>query len=874
MDLLASSAIVKDGMVEKGLLHKSALFRDISPEDLDVIAAACEIIPINAGEYVYKKGTTGDYFYVVLSGEVELVARRDDNSTCMVGRIGEGGHFGESSLLTGQSRSLNVRTVSEVQLGRFTDTFFHEFLLPHPVFHKELDQALVNRLRYALRDQVETIFDPKQSFLQPEHTDLYPFFEAERETESEMKGDPEEFIPKSLKNVQTSIKKFAVDLDPVIIIGESGTGRKSAARQIHNNSAHREGPFGVMDLRQFEPALLEGKLFGHAHGSLAFSQLREAGNLEQFRGGTLVLYHAEVLDDSIRKKLLKAIKEKHYYRIGGKIKLSLRVRFIFICGSTGDLQNSECIVTPGWQNLLKDRIMTMPPLREHKRDIPRLVEYYLDYFNQEYNRNVQNIGKKALGVLMNYDWPGNMTELRNVIQRAVLLAEEGEILSEQILLGLPHPEGKREYNLLRWPFFRQLFNSRLFPILPRILISIVFFAGLLALFFGPQDDPEHNIGLVLSWSIGWPLMLFSFFFLGRIWCSVCSLSLPGNAAQFFVRPQHNVPQFLKDYSGWIMAIFCIVVFWIELVWDAYQDTKLTGLIILGIISGSFLFSVVYKRRAWCRYVCPLGALNAIFAMPSVMELRANRHLCVNTCQSRLCYQGDETHEGCPMFRHPFLVDNNRDCTLCGNCIKNCPHDSIQVNLRIAPLELWNIQAPRVADSFLIISLSAIFFPLLLHQEFLDLSAGYSMPHLAGSLMLFMLIAAFVVIYSSFSWMQAKIAGKSFKYIFSVTGYGFIPLVLGGFLAVYFEMFVAGSWRFIPLILSAFGTSLEAGHRLLSREATLTLQHLIITGGLLASLYATYRIIKRYIGSASFSLKLYGLPYLFLLGSGALFLLAL
>ena len=149
-----------------------------------------------------------------------------------------------------------------------------------------------------------------------------------------------------------------------------------------------------------------------------------------------------------------------------------------------------------------------------------------------------------------------------------------------------------------------------------------------------------------------------------------------------------------------------------------------------------------------------------------------------------------------------------------------------------------------------------------------------MPHLAGSLMLFGLIALFATIYSLFSWQQARVTGKTFNYILGATGYGFIPLVLGGFLAVYFEMFIAGAWRFIPLVLSAFGISLEAGHRILSREATLTLQHLIITGGLLASLYATYRIIKRYIGDARFSLKFYGLPYVFLLGSGTLFLLVL
>jgi CRP-like cAMP-binding protein/polyferredoxin len=860
-------------MVEKEQLHKSLLFRGMSPEELDDISAACEPVLIAAGEYVYKRDTPGDYFYLVLNGEVELIAKRDESSTCMIGRIGEGGHFGESALLTGKARSLSVRAVSDVLLGRFSGSFFQEILLADNNFHLELDKALVSRLRYAMRDHVETMFDQKRIFIQPQDTDLYPFFEVEDEDAA----GGEDSVPKSLKNVQQSINKYGADLDPVIIIGESGTGRKSAARQIHNGSTHREGPYGVIDLRQFAPGLLEGKFFGHDPGSLAFSQFSEAGILEQFRDGTIVLYHSELLEDSTRQKLLKAISEGCYHRIGGKTKLSLSVRFIFICGSTGELNTDTCNFDQALQEFFDDRIFTMPPLREHKRDIPRLVEYYLSYFNKEYNRNVQNIGKKALGVLMNYDWPGNMTELRNVIQRAVLLAEEGEILSEQILLGLPQPEGKLEYNLLRWPIYRKIFNSPLFPLLPRILISIVFFAGLLALFFGPRDDPERNIGLVLSWSIGWPLMLFSFFFLGRIWCSVCSLSLPGNIAQLFVKPSKSVPQFLKDYSGWIMAIFCIVVFWIELVWDAYRNTRLTGMIILGIILGAFIFSVIFKRRAWCRYICPLGALNAVFAMPSIMELRANRHLCVNTCQSRLCYQGDETHEGCPMFRHPFLVDNNRDCIICGNCIKNCPHDSIQVNMRIAPLELWLIQAPRVADSFLVVSLSAIFFPLLLHRDFLELTAGYSMPHLAGSLMMFGLIAVFIVIYSLFSWQQARITGKTFKYIFASTGYGFIPLVLGGFLAVYFEMFIAGAWRLLPMVMSVFGVSpdsLNAGHRMLSREATMTLQHLIVTGGLLASLYATYRIIKRYIATAAFSFKFYGLPYVFLLASGILFLLAL
>jgi CRP-like cAMP-binding protein/polyferredoxin len=858
-------------MVDNELLKRSSLFKRLAQSDLEVIAAAAESESVTAGDYIYEQHEKGEYFFVVLSGEVELLSRREDSSACMVGRIGEGGHFGESALLTNRPRSLSMRAVSDVQLARFTRDFFRETLLANPVFHEELDKVMVDRLRSTLHDQMKTTFDQRQPFVQVENTDLYPFFEAGGKAEAVL----DELAPRSLQNVQVGISKFAEDLEPLVIIGESGTGRKSAARQIHNRSEHMEGPYGVVDLRQFEANLLEGKLYGHDPGSLAFSHFSEAGILEQFRGGSIVLYHAEVLDEAIEGKLLKTIRDGHYCRIGGKTELSLGVRLIFVCAERQTSDSEPCRFVGGLQEIFGDRILKLPPLRDHKRDIPRLVEHYLEHFNKEYSRNVKGFENNVLGILMNYDWPGNLNELRNVIQRAVLLAEQDEILSEQILLGLPQPEGKLEHNLLRWPVFGSIFRSSLFPMLPRILISIVFFAGLLALFFGPQDDPEKNIGLVLSWSIGWPLMLFSFFFLGRIWCSVCSLSLPGNLMQKIIKPKLSVPQFIKDYSSWIMAGFCIIVFWIELVWDAYQDTRLTGFIILGIILGSFLFSILFKRRAWCRYVCPLGALNAIFAMPSTMELRANRPLCVNTCQSRLCYQGDAEHEGCPMSRHPFLVDNNRDCTLCGNCIKNCPHDSIQVNLRIAPLELWHIQSPRMADSFLVVALSAIFFPLLLHQEFLSLFSEHSMPHLAGSLMLLGLIGIFVGIYSLFSWQQARLSKTSFPNVFAATGYGYIPLVLGGFLAVYFEMFMAGSWRVVPLILSVFGVDTpETGYRLLSREATLTLQHLIITGGLLASLYATYRIVKRYTLTERFSLKLYGLPYGFLLASGLLFLFTL
>ena len=203
------SIIVNDAMDKKELLQRSSLFAGISAEDLDEIASACESVSIKAGEYIYKKGTQGDFFYVVLEGEVELVARRDDNSTCTIGQIGEGGHFGETSLLTGEQRSLSVRAVTDALLGKFSGEFFLETLLANSIFHKELDKVLVTRLSSTQRDQVETTFDRAHHFVQFENTDLYPFFESG----GELADNTEDPAPRTLKNVQAGIRKFAGNLE-------------------------------------------------------------------------------------------------------------------------------------------------------------------------------------------------------------------------------------------------------------------------------------------------------------------------------------------------------------------------------------------------------------------------------------------------------------------------------------------------------------------------------------------------------------------------------------------------------------------------------------------------------------------------------------
>ena len=331
-----------------------------------------------------------------------------------------------------------------------------------------------------------------------------------------------------------------------------------------------------------------------------------------------------------------------------------------------------------------------------------------------------------------------------------------------------------------------------------------------------------------------------------------------------------------------MAGLCILVLWVEIVWNAYEDPFLTGWIIVAITIGSLLTSVIYSRRAWCRYLCPLGAINAIFAMPSIIELRANRHVCLNRCQTHACFTGGEENVGCPMFRHPYLVDNNRDCIFCAACVKSCANSSIHLNLRLAPQELWSIQMPRWEDSFLIISLAAIFFPFALHQDYAEVmewlrrfvaERGLLLPNFViGSLGFFSSILVFQVIYYLMVRIQARYLKIDRKSLLALLGYGFIPLILGGYMAVHLEFFVDGSWRLVLIIKEALGfvTSYE-DIRLISRDSTIVLQTLTILGGLCASMYATYRIIDRLLEGEHLVARMLLLPYGFLVTLAVLFL---
>ena len=865
-------------------LQRSLLFKEATSAELSSFAEVARVQIIPEGQYVYRQGESSEVFFVIAMGEAELVLGRDDGIARVVGRIGPGGHFGETGILTGKPRSLSVRALCDLVVICFDKRYFRIAFLSNSRIHKRLDAALAERLRVAFLDQIDTNGEenPYEEISDADDVILFKEKGSSAIQLRRLAKQREEDIreSKTAKRTQAVVDQFAGNSAPFILTGEAGTGKSIIARQIHLQSSSSGGQYREIDLREFEPMRLERKLFGTEQSGFPFVRARQAGFFEQTSGGTIVFTHIHLMKEELQEKLIKILKSNIYTHVNSTRQLALQSRVAF--ASTFSLEHLESTgkVLPELLALFCQQHFNVPPLRNHKEDLPRLVSHYLGRYNREYGKNIHKVSPETLGIIMNYDWPGNLTELSSVIRRAVMLAQKDEILADQILLGLPKTEGKWEYNILRIDWMRKFLSSRIFPLVPQVIIGCVFLITVMFLLFGPSN-PQSNIGLTLGWYIGWPLLFFSFFFLARTWCSVCAFAVPGTLLQNVIKPVRKTPAFIKNYSGWIMAVLCILVFWVEIIWNAYDNSYLTGGIILVITLGSILFSVLFSRRSWCRYLCPLGAVNAIFSMPAVVELRSNRHVCLNRCQNHACFTGDADISGCPMFRHPYLVDNNRDCIMCGKCIKNCENSSIQLNLRLAPEELWALETPRRADSFLIVSMGAIFFPFTLQTEFSRLvewlvsmvsNTGLMLPeHLVASLLFFLWILVFQVGYYLMVVVQSLYAKIDKKHLLASFGYGCIPLILGGFMAVHLNAFVKGAGRIVPNIQQLFGWHYSYENiRLISSDSTFVLQVLTVFGGLLASLYATYRVIERAMVGDIVTSKSLAIPFSFLFILAGLF----
>jgi two-component system response regulator HydG len=226
-----------------------------------------------------------------------------------------------------------------------------------------------------------------------------------------------------MRNLFDFIDQVAGVDSPVLLQGETGTGKELVAKAIHARSNRRYGPFIAINCGAFTETLLESELFGHEAGSFTGAIRTQKGRLEMARAGTLFLDEVGEIPLKMQVDLLRVLQEKSFHRVGGN--RNIAVDFRLIAATHQDLLEKAAREEFRKDFYFRLRVIEIevPPLRSHKDDLPLLAEHFLQRFRRETNKRVTGIREEALLLLQSYDWPGNVRELENAIERAVVLAK-------------------------------------------------------------------------------------------------------------------------------------------------------------------------------------------------------------------------------------------------------------------------------------------------------------------------------------------------------------------------------------------------------------------------------------------------------------------
>jgi DNA-binding NtrC family response regulator len=276
----------------------------------------------------------------------------------------------------------------------------------------------------ALQEQVEKVLEKRM--LMQENTFLRRMIEKDYQFEKIVGKS------KEIREVFKTIDDVAKSNATVLIIGESGTGKELVARAVHNRSPRKDKLFVAVNCAAIPENLIESELFGHERGSFTGAHERQIGKFEIASGGTLFLDEIGSMPLPMQAKVLRAIQEKEIERIGSGYPTPIDIRIISATNS--DLR--QAIKKYKFREDLYYRLnvipLHLPPLRERKEDIPLLANHFLHKYNRQFSKNIKGIKKEAMELLMNYDWPGNIRELENLIERLCVLTKNNHIGSDRI----------------------------------------------------------------------------------------------------------------------------------------------------------------------------------------------------------------------------------------------------------------------------------------------------------------------------------------------------------------------------------------------------------------------------------------------------------
>lgn len=792
----------------------------LSEEVLGAIAPLLKQRRVEANETLVRANTTPDGLYILNSGCAE-----SHFSSLLPGTV-----INLEPLLLNQLVPETIVTLCNCEVWWLSKTDFSCLVTEYP----EINQAFSQQLSTEITElSKQLIFNQERSLiLRP-----YSVTKAKRG-----------IIGKSRygQRLRQQIKEVAKTRESVLIFGEPGLEKDNIAALIHFGSPLRRETIIKINCNTIQASGAE--LFGREGG--------KPGLIEATGMGTIILNNIQELPPELLQPLATLLQQGIYNPVATReqsssTSLISQARIILI---------SEKTIPP--IDSLVDKTIKVPPLRVRKTDIEDTVNYYTTLISRAKGRNRPQITPEALRRLQTYDFPNNIRELYNLVDRAMVQLGEGQQLTEEIIWPSQSKKKQFRWNLLNaYPKLRYFLRTDWWPDRINYGFTLGFFALIVAiLFLGPQTR-DSNFVLNFFWAWWWPLILLAFPFVGRLWCAVCPFMIYGEVTQklslwLFPRKLKTWPrEKAEKYGGWFLfGLFFLIFLWEEL-WDLQNTAYLSACLLLLITSGAMIFSAIFERRFWCRYLCPIGGMNGMFAKLAMTELRAQQGICSAECNTYQCYKGGpEKGEGlatlgCPLYSHPAQLEDNRDCVLCMTCLKACPHRSVELNLRPPGIELWTTHTPRVYEvALLFLLLNGVILhrlPELQAWLGLNLSLTSFTNHFwvaIGVLILPMLIplGGYVNLYL-LSNSVVKLKSCSFVEL----AYGYLPIALGANLAHYLRLGLTEAGQILPVTMATFGWKITNLPVLVAHPAVIAfLQGVTLLLGLILGILLTQKIAKQ------------------------------
>lgn len=724
------------------ILSKIAFLSELKRAEIMDLAGDFKWETFPAGSVLFRQGQKPSALVILCEGKLEAEIHDTNDEIHSRRQSGLNQVYGELPLVTGKPSQYTLRCLVNSHVLSISAEDFGRILLRWPQIYRSIINQLSEDLNEANQMLTESRYKEvlRSAISLTKYRDkFYGIWGSVRTTQE---------VERKLEEIQSH-------QGHLLIQGERGTGRQMVAWYAHQSLFGELAPFVVVDGRRFE------QQWGSMYHNLFDIAL----------AGTLFIQEIDQISPDIQQKLAEALKFQNNkcYVIGSLLTQPKGAPQKII----SELQ--ECFA----------HTYQITPLRQRKRDIPILVQGILEKLAQKNHRNPPRLSTEATQLLLSHHYrQGNVTELIQVIERAFFLAKDDIIGLEQIFFGPTSEKIGRSINLLQWKSIENFFKKGTAIHWARQISAWLFILLIFGLLFAPQIMIATKV-FTLVWGLWWPALAIISPFLGRVWCTICPFSTIMDFVQDKFHPKRRVPELLIKYDFLIVTALFLLIFWIETLSDMRSNPLYTGLLLIIIQIAAIAISILFPRHAWCHHFCPLGGFIGTASIGSILEVRADPTVCLNKCATLECYVGKGEVKGCPMSQHLPYLDNNLDCKLCFNCVRNCQQGSVQVNLRVPAREVWHLNRVNQGYTVFIGAMLAILFPLIYFEPlketwpYPEWSVWFTIAYFASSLV------GGVIAWWISKPFKTKAASKRIKIAFA-----FVPLVISGHI-IYQLSFIPG-----------------------------------------------------------------------------------